>query len=164
MDTDLICRVVWSFIRKYPDLEFDELFAEACLAWLEAAPRFDPNKGRRSTYFWHVISNRLTSLLRIRHSRGDREILTNDAGPLGSSPSPEDELIKQESWREMIDQLSPEGRLICEMVFSEELDLPISRPRSCRGIIARALKDRGWSWGSIWGGFREIQKALASPR
>ncbi len=32
----IIRKIVWSYVHNNPGLEFDDLFAEACLAYLEA--------------------------------------------------------------------------------------------------------------------------------
>ena len=47
-NVDLIRKIVHSYIRTYPDLEFDDLFSEACLA-LENQHRYDPTRGKETT-------------------------------------------------------------------------------------------------------------------
>ena len=158
---NLIRKIVYGYVEKYPGLEFDDLFSEAYLACMEAEKKYNPLKGKESSFIWKVANNRLKTLINkeITRSGKNEEIKENSAV---SYITPEMELIAKERWEELLNGLSPKAQNICYMVLNEsELYLPSDKPKFCRGIIKRALKERGWAWSEIWGGFQEITKAVS---
>ena len=57
-DINLIRKIAWSF-HKSTGLDWDDLFQEAALAYLEALQSYDKRKGKLSTHAWHCIVSRL---------------------------------------------------------------------------------------------------------
>ncbi len=165
-DINLIRKLAWSYTRTHPEMEFDELFSEACLACLEATPRYDPSKARKSTYYYHVARSHLNNLVKRESRRRFREasvdiaeyepILAND------EHGPEEMLAAEERWEEMLAMLSPEARMICDIVVRNDVYLPTDRPKHCRGIIYRQLREKGWSWSNIWNTFQELKQVVAT--
>ncbi len=163
---DLIRKSVWGYIKKNPDLgfsDFDDLFAEACLACVEAQAKYDPERGKESTFIYHVVNNRLSTITQ-RKSRatyilgwfeeeGDRE------DPV---PNPERQMIIAEEWQELYNSLSPKAKKICELVLNDPcIDEVMESPKLYRGELVRQLKENQWSWGSIWGSFKELKQAFS---
>jgi hypothetical protein len=62
-DINLIRKVAWSF-HETTGLEWNELFQEAALAYLEAKGNYDPKRGKLSTYVWNCIVSRLRTYLK----------------------------------------------------------------------------------------------------
>lgn len=60
---NLIRKVAWSF-HETTGLDWDDLFQEAALAYLEAMKTYDSRKGKVSTYAWNCIVSRLRNYLR----------------------------------------------------------------------------------------------------
>ncbi len=162
---DLIRKVVWRYVKTNPGLEYEDLFSEACIAYLEGIDKFDPRKGKASTFVWTIVSNRLNALVRKEYSRMSEEQLSEDmeAGEyLDPGATPEQSFIAHERWMAFVEQLSPEARVICDMVVNEhEIYLPTHQPKKCRGILLQTLRDRKWTWNQIWDTFREVKDALA---
>lgn len=153
-ELNIIRKVVWSYVKNNRGLEFDDIFSEGCLAYLEAAPSYNPMKGQKSTFIWRVVSNRINNILKNMKKQElpiDIEITAETAGP-------EQILLKQEQWEETLANFSPEASAVYYMI--EQEDFPIERPKKVRGAIVKKLRDKGWSHGTIWSTFREIKEAL----
>ena len=160
---NLIRKIVWSFVKGNPGLEFDDLFSEACLACLEAKHKFNPEKGKGSTFIWRVVNNRILNI--IGREGEKNEFFLEEEGPscLQSFwPSPEEQLIAKEEWLGILNTLSPKAKEICSLVLDRTSPyLPTDKPKTCRGAIIRELRKQGWVWPDIWRGFREIKHVLS---
>jgi len=62
-ELNLIRKIAWSF-HKTTNIEWDELFQEACLAYAEALHSYNPKRGKLSTYIWYCIHSHLINLIR----------------------------------------------------------------------------------------------------
>ncbi len=85
-DIDLVRKIVWSF-HSTTQLDWDDLFQEASLAYLEALRTHDPKKGKITTYLWCVISNTLKNYIR-REARVNPP--TSDLAEAYYKPCPQD--------------------------------------------------------------------------
>ena len=159
MELNIVRKVVWSYVRS-TGLDFDELCSEAYLAYLEAAPSYDPSRGKKTTFIWNVVRNHINNLLKMKKEVPmDKEaidMLIEEKDEL----DPEQIILAEESWRELFESLSPDAKMICLLVNNGEVYLNTDKPREARGIIARELKARGWSGNKIWASFREIKQTL----
>jgi len=159
MELNIVRKVVWSYARS-TGLDFDELCSEAYLAYLEAAPSYNPARGKKSTFIWNVVRNHINSLLKAKKEIPvDKEaidMLIEERDEL----DPEQVVLAEESWRELFESLSPDAKMICLLMNNGEVYVNTDKPREARGIIARELKARGWSENKIWATFREIKQTL----
>ena len=160
MELNIVRKVVWSYARS-SGLDFDELCSEAYLAYLEAAPSYDPARGKKSTFIWNVVRNHINNLLKkkkeIPVDKEAMETLLEGREEL----DPERLIIAEECWEELFNSLSPDAKMICLLVLNDdEIYLNTDKPREARGIIARELKARGWAENKIWATFREIKQTL----
>lgn len=156
---NIVRKVVWSYTRS-TGLDFDELCSEAYLAYLEAAPSYDPARGKKSTFIWNVVRNHINSLLKAKKEisidKEAMETLLEGREEL----DPERIIISEERWEELFNSLSPEAKMICLLMNNGEVYINTDKPRKARGIIARELKARGWPENKIWATFREIKQVL----
>ena len=159
MELNIVRKVVWSYTRS-TDMDFDELCSEAYLAYLEAAPSYDPSRGKKTTFIWNVVRNHINDLLKMKKEVPvDKEaidMLIEERDEL----DPEQVVLAEESWRELFESLSPDAKMIFFLLNSNEGYINTDKPREARGIIARELKARGWSENKIWATFREIKQTL----
>ncbi len=159
MELNIVRKVVWSYVRS-TGLDFEELCSEAYLAYLEAAPSYDPARGKKSTFIWNVVRNHINNLLKMKKEVPmDKEaidMLIEERDEL----DPEQVVLAEESWRELFESLSPDAKMICLLVNDSEVYLNTDKPREARGIIARELKARGWRESKIWATFRELKQTL----
>jgi len=159
MELNIVRKVVWSYTRS-TGLDFDELYSEAYLAYLEAAPSYDPARGKKSTFIWNVVRNHINSLLKAKKEIPvDKEVVVTLLEG-HEELDPERLIIAKECWEELFNSLSPGAKMICLLMNNGEVYLNTDKPREARGIIARELKARGWSENKIWATFREIKQTL----
>ena len=154
---DLIRKIAWSYVRTHPELEFDDLFSEACLACLEARDKFNPERGKESTFIWAVVKNALINLCPSPTEIVDKRC-TSCIDKMCTSP--EEQLIAEEEWIGILNTLSPKSKQVCSIVLNIT-SLPVDRPKTSRGIIIKELRKQGWIWPDIWRSFKEIKQALS---
>ena len=143
MELNLIKSIAWSFAKK-TGIEFDDLFQEACIIWLEEESRFDPSKGcKKTTYMHAVLKQQLTNVLISGKYQAGNSVENETLNEL----TPEYYL----SMKDMITSLPREAKMLCQMIFESPHEFLISnKPKHCRGQAAKQLRKRGWSWpGSI---------------
>ncbi len=160
---NLVRKIVWGYVAgNDSSVEFDDLFSESCLTCLEATDKYNPDKAKESTYIYHVVNNKMRSMLRDRISEGERyAFMTEEQIDMIADPiSPEMDLMAKESWIRLWKSLSPEAKEVCAILFHEESEQSVDKPRLYRGEIARKLESRGWSQNKIWKTFREIKKIV----
>ena len=59
----LIQKIAWSFHNSTGE-NWDDLFQEASLAYLQALENYNPSKGKITTYMWYCVSSHLVNYLR----------------------------------------------------------------------------------------------------
>ena len=159
MELNIVRKVVWSYARS-TGMDFDELCSEAYLAYLEAAPSYDPARGKKSTFIWNVVRNHINSLLKTKKEipvdKEAMETLLEGREEL----DPEQIIITQEAWKELFESLAPEAKIIFLLINNGQTYINTDKPREARGIIARELKARGWGESKIWATFRELKQTL----
>ncbi len=159
---DLIRKIVRSYVSNYPGLEFEDLFSEACLACLEKKDKYDPSRGKETTFIWYSVHNHIRNLLGRAALHKELPITYT---PVDTELDPERMFIAEEEWSELFASLSEEAKVICSIIFEEkDIYLPIDTPKKCRTQITKALRERDWSMNRIWAGYREIKGALAASR
>jgi len=161
----MIRKIAWSYSRS-TGLEYDELFSEACLAYLESLGHYDPSKGKISTYLHHVVNNSLNNLIYKNNRKNNREIITEDKDfdflASDISHNPEQMMIAEENWAELCMQLSPEAMMVVEIMNSGDVYVSANKKQVSRRHISNALKDAGWKQSTIWRTFREIKRLVAA--
>ena len=143
MELNIVRKVVWSYARS-TGLDFDELCSEAYLAYLETAPSYDPSRGKKTTFLWNVVRNRINNLLKTKKEVPMDKEAMESLLECHEEWDPERIIIAKECWEELFNSLSPDAKMICLLVNNGEVYLNTDKPREARGIIARELKARGW--------------------
>ncbi len=158
---DMIRKIAWSYVKSYPGLEFDDMFSEACVAYLRAEKDFSPDKGKKSTFMWHVINNELTDIINKTTIKNNYEMCIDDFD-FPYHQTPEQIILEEEGFSEIMGSLSDGAKEICSLVLNEpDIFLPLNKPRECRGEIMRELRSREWGWGKIWSAFRELKEVFS---
>ena len=152
-DLNLVRKVAWSFTRTTGQ-EFDELFSEAALAYLEALKRYDPEKASFSTWAVKFMTNQLISFC-AKEEAYSQFFEFSDTTTLGQENQERDYLFK-----EWIVSLPHDLQLICKIIFSAPSEILAESPKASRGRLIRKLRECGWSWVRIWDGVREMKRAL----
>ena len=151
-DLNLIRKVAWSF-NKTTGIEFDELFSEASLAYVEACKSHDEKKASLSTWATRIMTQRLTHFC-------DKE-KRNHHDPLqeGDTISHENQ-EKRSLFKEWITELPKDMQLICQIIFEAPEEILASCPKTSRSKLTKKLRTMQWSWPRIWDGIRNMKSAL----
>lgn len=167
-DLNLVRKIAWKHAKK-SGMDFDDLFSEGCIAYLEAESKWDDSKGARSTFFYNAIHNHIINILK-RENIADKRInsVNDDFFAFFEVDEnhehtfqPETHYLEKEKWDEFVQHLSPEAQAMCEIIINDNsIFLPLDAPRLCRGVIKDAMRNAGWSWSKIWKGFAELKAAL----
>jgi len=167
---NLIRKIAWSYVRTHPELEFDDLFSEACLACVEYQNKYNPKRGCESSFIWQVVHGRLSNIIGEQKKvypydeiflNGNRTSCSSTSCS-STSCSPEEQLIAEEEWIGILNTLSPKSKQVCSLVLNSTSPyLPTDKPKTCRGIIIKELRKQGWAWPEIWKSFREIKQVLS---
>jgi len=163
---NMIRKLSWIFTKRHPHMEFDDLYSEACVAYLEGEPLYNPSsKASESTFLWMYIEGHLQNYT--SKWENDRQHYINTPIDIladhitDPSINPERSIILKEEWEELMEQLSPEATAICHITLMDQsIFLELNTPKLCRGKIKDAMRQDGWAWKPIWDGFREIKAAL----
>ncbi|MFA5526547.1 MAG: hypothetical protein WC992_06970 [Acholeplasmataceae bacterium] len=163
---NLVRKIAWSYARRTRSWEFEDLFSEACVAYLEGELDYAKNDSgaSKTTYLWKCMNTHLLNLVLTTDSKYSRRESTVDMDyvDIASSDDPAAEVIAAERWSMFEESLSPVSKDICDIVLHDKTTyLPIDTPKLCRGTIRNELRARGWSWSAIWNGYRELHQALA---
>lgn len=148
MELNLIRKIAWSFHRT-TGAEFEDLFQEGCLAWLEAAPKYDPAMGvKKTTFLSNAIQNQLCDQFRNARSNGVELDWEQEDNSFQESINFKDKMTFSQGW-------GKEARMIAQFIFESPLEfLEANSPRKA---VRESLRENGWSWGKIWKGFRDIK-------
>lgn len=150
---NLLRKIAHSYTRTCPTMDFDDLFQEACLAFLKSYHKYDPSKGAPTTFITMVVTSSLNNMVAKERKWAERNMLYDPEFFDVAQPEYEQE------WKEMLSELSPEAQYICWMVPRMEEELPKSA-KKCRKIIANHLQRKRWNIKKIWKCTNEIQKML----
>jgi RNA polymerase sigma factor (sigma-70 family) len=162
---NLVRKIAWSFHRT-TGWDYDDLYQQGCVLYLEAMSRYDPSSGTKFTTFaWIHMRNQLSDYVypgrnpdcSLEDSVGEEhdvhEILE------GNLPDPE----HVTEFAQEVMALSPAGQRICDLLFSNPDKFARMGAQAGRGEVKARLREAGLSWNQIWDGFRQV-KGLANQR
>jgi len=145
----LLKKIAWSFSTS-TGVEFDDLFQEAALAYLEAMKTFDPNKAKFSTYVWHCVSSHLKNYVKIekpymQHLSIEEPEVLNKPGL---------------SVTNFFDALSFEAQQIAKIMFERSGFYTFAKPVEREKKIRQTMIRRGWDEKKIRVGLHDLEVAL----
>ena len=147
---NLIRKIAWSFHRTTGH-DWDDLFQEAALAYLEALHRYDPTKGNNlSTFMWSHISKSLTNYLRLYEKRTGHiySIEEHPIDPIGT-------------YTPLFEKMTDEAEQIATIILNSPEQFDILPPRFSILFLMYKLRCLGWSWDEIWKGIRDLKSAFS---
>lgn len=140
---------------RFSGIAYQDLFQEACVAYLEAFPKYNEGRGALSTFLWSVMENRLRALLKKEKSLPET---TESELFLPHQQTVLDKLL----FIEAVEEAGSVPRIILEMVLANPgLYLTCNSPKAARGMLKKELRKKGISHPAIGKGFHQIKKALA---
>ena len=172
-------KLAWSFAFSNGE-SYEDLYSEAQVALLEAAPTYDPLRGAWSTFAYRAISNRLCDTVRKwRTGRGIApkgenldwnewsclgRFQRSGKKPLSECPHLEPYPYRLAELKSSLSILSAEAKDVLRIVAQAPGELMAmgkrETPTRLRQGLKRTLRDRGWTEKQIRSAFEEIKKAL----
>jgi RNA polymerase sigma factor (sigma-70 family) len=146
-------KIAHSYHRTYPELEFDDLFSEACLACLKELPKYNPSRGSETTFLALVAKSHLDNILTKERRWKERNIYCLE--DISDIPAPEYDY----EWEEFISNLSPEAQYLCNIIQQEE-EISIKRPKKSHKKMIEKLQKMGWETPKIWKTTKEVKSKL----
>ncbi len=148
---NLIRKIAWSF-HKTTGYEWDDLFQEAALAYLNAMKTYNPKRGKITTYVWGCITSHLKSYLRRQNKQSSVLDSIEDVNI--------DTPVFQDN---MFESFSPDAQQIAKVVLRTPKKFSPQPACLARGRIMRVMmKRRGWSAIRIWNGMKDLKLAINS--
>lgn len=149
--------VAWSFYRT-TGIDEEELLSEATVAYLEALTVFDPKKGKLSTLVYHRVRNHLCIFCKKQSALSSR-LAASTPIPQTHSQGMAD-IFQSTVFHEMMNS-SPSTKKIFNLIMENPHQY---MKWGGRGEVKKQLRKLGWTWESIWTGFREIKRVLKESR
>lgn len=147
----LVKWITWKIIRRYGG-EFEELYSEACLLFVQAVQDFDESKGvKLSTWTTIKVYRGLQDLIRVRAAR--RRLVGKDQKlrDYEQNPSFISTLLKD---------LSNESKTIVMLLFDFDSERTFKNKSLFKALVRNVMKDRGLSNEEVDHCFMEIEAAL----
>ncbi len=152
-ELNLIKKVARSF-HNTTGYDWEELFAEAAIGYAEALQSYDSKKGSKcTTWAYTCMQNRLITFLQQERKN---KFISRDESWI-------DFPIYQTPFFEIFDSLSPDCKIIAQMVLDDPhsyLEVPA---KMARGLIVNTLIVKNkWTWRRVWDAIRNIKVELAN--
>lgn len=145
---NLIRKIAWSFHRT-TRLEWDDLFQEAALAYLEALPGYNPEKGRITTYMWRCITSRLKDYLKEERKYKQPICSIEDVNvdrPVAYTP--------------LSESLSNDAQSITDIIRSTPKKFIALTPQLAKRRVIKIMIRKGWSRTRVWRSIQELKLVL----
>lgn len=144
----MIKKIAHSF-HVSTQIEFEDLYQEACLTWLDTVSTWNPDKSKITTYMWNVLVNNLNSYVQ-KVNKYRKPLDTYD-------PAKMDAAVMQSYYFE---KLSRESLAIVDLVtFSPSDFLFISKPQAINKIEDK-MKKMGFTELQIKCGINQLEKTF----
>jgi DNA-directed RNA polymerase specialized sigma subunit len=144
---NLLRKIAMSFSQT-TGLEFDDLFQEASLAYLEAMKTHDPSRGKITTHLWYCVENRLKNYLKeeIKHSAFSIDDIEMEKSVL-TSP--------------FFENLNKEAQEIAKTILESPKDFIYIPSEEAQIKVTRVMLEKGWSWMKILTGIKNLREIYA---
>jgi DNA-directed RNA polymerase specialized sigma24 family protein len=141
---DLIRKLAWTYSHK-TGLDFDELYAEGCLAYLEALQTYDPLKGKLSTHAWHIVSGTLLNYIKNEYKH--------------TALKADDVETCVEYKENFFERFSKEAAEVVEIIIDSPWDVIGKDRKEAQKQVMDTLKNKGWETKKIISAFNSLKLA-----
>lgn len=152
---DLIRKISWSFMIT-TCIDWDELFAEASLAYCEALLKYNhEHKTKITTWAWIYMRNKLSDF--VRKELFYKKVLNIDKIEC---------CVEYEFLKDKLENIpiSKNEKELIKLTFQIEEQLENLPPKLARGRLIKTLREYNWSWSKIWNSIRELKKHINENR
>ena len=150
MENEKLLRKIANSYSCTTGVEFDDLFQEAYIAYMQAMKTFDPKKAKLSTYIWHCVSSHLKNYVKLEKPYLEMEPLETP------------EVLNKPglSVSNFFDALSFEAQQIAKIMFQRQGFYTFAKPPEREKKIRQTLIRRGWDEKKIRVGLHELEMAV----
>lgn len=159
----LVHGLAWPLARKFREQK-EEIFAEAYLAFVEAATDYDPTVARFTTWVGNKVSKKLLRWLKKEAKWTARNLPTEELDYVPQHEYEEEQKFNLKQW---VAGLSEDAQLVTSLVFQPPMDIIMmvinigyETPESFRSAARTFLREKGWSDRRIRRTFMEVRAAL----
>lgn len=147
---DLMRSLAWKY-HRWTGVEFQELFQEACLAYLESMKSYNPELSiLERTYAWNCARNALGNFCAKEVLRSNRKISIDTCNTLSNS------MLSIEN---LLEYFSGDGKIIVNCILNEKYRGTLS-PTKIKILIRKRLIRRGWSYERVKQAMEEARQAF----
>jgi len=147
MENEKLLRKLANSYAVTTGVEFDDLFQEAYIAYMQAMKTFDPQKSKLSTYVWKCVSSHLRNYIKLE--KPYMEAISIDEPEVMNKPG----LSVSGFW----DALSFEAQQITKIMFERSGFYTVVKPDERTKKIKQTLVRRGWDEKKIRVGLHELE-------
>lgn len=167
----LLHKIAWSFHRS-TGIDRDELFSEACLAFVEKIESYDPSRGAQSTYITTVVSNALRDYMQSEYKHDHDEFIDLDSSfsdveqsdALEASYALDARMEQTLMLKQNMARLSTVAYKVSWLVTNHPAVLGITDTESdtkARGKVIKHLRDtEKLPWAQVRSTMRELRAAV----
>ena len=146
--------LAWRHHRR-SGIEFEELLQEGFAIVVRCRSKYDKKRGAAfQTFAWKCVDNGLKNFVKKndRPPEFDPDLLFNR--------HPEWDPLQALIWKETLELLSDEGKVLLQLIMSNYDELLGQAPKKVRGVLFRKVKlELHWTERRIWACFRELKTA-----
>ena len=147
-NVNLIRKIAWSF-HKTTGLDYEDLFQEAYLAYVDALKHYNPAKSAITTYMWHCITSRLTNYIK-QEDKHRKHLL-----PLEYADT------KSTSINSFFESLTEDAAALAESALKINVNVVPLTHKNADKVIKKELINKGWNMGRIMRAITDIKSRLA---
>jgi DNA-directed RNA polymerase specialized sigma subunit len=151
---NLLRKIAMSFSQT-TGLEFDDLFQEASLAYMNAKKTHDPEKSKITTHLWVTIHNHLKNYIMEEEIQKCKKY---GGGLFSIEKTTINISINHQPYWE---SLNKEAQEITKVIFNSSKDFIGLPPDEAQIKIVQLLLNKGWGWIKIMIGMKNLRETYA---
>ncbi len=149
MEIKLVQKIAWKFHKKY-NVEYDDLFQEATIYYLEATQSFDNSKGTQpSSWAYTQMYYRLNN-----YCKKEKKFITTPEN------YPEQGQTPNWSFQEKVASMNKQARKIVKYLFEAPEIFIHMNHFQIKDKLIQHFKKEGWTRKDIWLGFQSIRNTI----
>jgi hypothetical protein len=164
---NLVRKIAWEF-HLSTGLDWEDLFSEASVAYVEAIRAHDPTRSSVTTFIWWSVCSHLKNYLKKENKYRDFTVFYDTYFDDSAEGISEDRLLSSlvnhidraidES--DFFDSLSQEATDVARVVLKNIDTLIVQSPEDAKQSIAHLMTEGGSSWRQVWKGIRDLKTAF----
>jgi hypothetical protein len=164
---NLVRKIAWEF-HLSTGLDWEDLFSEASVAYVEAVRIHDPERSSITTFIWWSVCSHLKNYLKKENKYRDFTVLCDTYFDESAEGVSEDKLLSSmvssidraidES--RFFDSLTEEAADVAKVVLKNIDILIVQTPEDAKQKIAQLMTEKGSSWRQIWKGIKDLKLAF----